>query len=210
MLFRNLLPLVLASASPRRRELLASLGVDFSIRPAGDEPLPEPGELPHDYALRAAEAKAGEIAAQMPGSWVLGADSVVAVAGEILGKPRDEAHALEMLAKLCSGEEPVEHIVCTGCSLQRRGPQGEAGDKDTKEGFAVSTIVLMNPQPEAVRQAYVASQEPLDKAGAYAIQGLGGFLVKEIRGSYTNVVGLPLAEVVDVLVEWGVVVPKQG
>lgn len=206
MLFVTRSPLVLASASPRRRELLGSLGVDFEIMPAGEEPLPVPEELPHDYAQRAAEAKCDEIAARVPGKWVLAADSVVAVAGEILGKPGSTAEALGMLRKLCGNAEPTEHVVCTGCCLQRRGK----GERDVRESFAVATLVVMPPQPEAVRQAYVASQEPMDKAGAYAIQGLGGFLVREIRGSYTNVVGLPLAEVVEVLVSWDVIVPREG
>jgi len=203
MLFRTLLPLVLASGSPRRRELLGSLGLDFDIRPAGAEPPPEPGELPQDYAVRAAEAKCAEVAASQPGSWVLGADSVVVVAGGILGKPTSEAHALDMLEQLCGGSEPVEHVVCTGCSLQRHGESAPQS-----HSFVVSTLVTMNPQPEAVRRAYVATGEPMDKAGAYAIQGLGAFLVREIKGSYTNVVGLPLARVLEVLLEWGVVVPQ--
>lgn len=206
MLFCTLTPLVLASASPRRRELLGSLGVEFEIMPAADEPLPEPGELPHEYAQRAAEAKCDEIAAKAPGKWVLAADSVVAVAGEILGKPENRGEALSMLHKLCGNAEPTEHVVCTGCCLQRRGVQ----EPDVRESFVVATIVVMDPQPEAVRQAYAASQEPMDKAGAYAIQGLGGFLVREIRGSYTNVVGLPLAEVVRGLLAAKVIGDRKG
>lgn len=207
MLFRTQLPLVLASASPRRRELLASLGADFEIMPADAEPLPNPGELPHDYAVRAAKAKCAEVAARRPDAWVLGADSVVAVSGEILGKPADEAHALEMLSKLCGGDAPIQHVVCTGCSLQRLDAASEQG---SQQSFAVSTLVTMAPQLDAVRKAYVATGEPMDKAGAYAIQGLGSVLVKEIRGSYTNVVGLPLAEVLEALLGRGIVAPRHN
>lgn len=209
MIYRMSAPLVLASASPRRRELLASLGLEFEIRPAGAEPPPQAGEDPRAFALRAAEAKCREVAQRSPDTWTLGADSVVVVENEILGKPGDEAEALAMLEKLCGGREPLEHTVCTGCCLLRlNAPDG--GAEERVKRFTVCTRVVMPPQPETVRRAYVATGEPMDKAGAYAIQGLGSFLAREIKGSYTNVVGLPLAEVVEVLVEWGVVVPEEG
>lgn len=205
MLYRTMRPMILASGSPRRRELLASVGVAFEVRPSVDEPQPEPGELPEAYVLRAARAKCVSIAEMEPGHCVVAADSVVCVGGEILGKPRDAEEALTMLAKLCGGGAPVAHVVCTGCCIM-----GRMGGERTQECFAVSTTVVMAPQPLDVRRAYVATGEPMDKAGAYAIQGLGSALVREIHGSYTNVVGLPLARVLEVLISWGVVVPRQG
>ncbi len=197
--FRTLAPLVLASASPRRRELLGSLGLGFSIDPGeAEEPRPEPGEAPADYALRAARAKALPVAAAHPEAVILAADTIVVLDQDILGKPRDAADACAMLARL-SGRI---HQVVTGCCLVR--PQG--GEKC----FAVSSDVTMRRSHQAELAAYAATGEPLDKAGAYAIQGLGGFLVRRVEGSYTNVVGLPLSRVLEVLLEWAVAAPRPG
>lgn len=197
--FRTLAPLVLASASPRRQELLASLGLAFVIDSGnGEEPRPEPGETPEDYALRAAQAKARQVAKNHAGAVVLAADTIVVLDQDILGKPRDVADACAMLARL-SGRI---HQVVTGCCLIR--PQ------DGERCFAVSSDVTMRRSTRAELAAYAATGEPLDKAGAYAIQGLGGFLVRRVEGSYTNVVGLPLSRVLEALLEWGVIVPRQG
>lgn len=208
MLFRTIEPLVLASGSPRRRELLSSLGLEFEVRPSPVEPPPELEEQPHDYAMRAAAAKASDVAGQLgqefAGATIIGGDSVVVAAGRILGKPADEAEAMAMLELLCGGERPLTHQVVTGMCIR------SAADGGRESRFFVSTDVTMTPQPEEVRKAYVATGEPMDKAGAYAIQGLGAFLVREICGSYSNVVGLPLAEVVEVLGNWGVIVTRQG
>lgn len=206
MLYRTLQPLILASGSPRRRELLAGLGLDFEVRPGTAEPLPDPGEAPDVYALRAAVAKCREQALQAPPAVVLAADSVVvAPGGAILGKPADAEDALRMLRLLCGGGRAVPHQVCTGCCLMRALGNGGA---EALQTWVTCTEVVMAPQPETVLRAYVATGEPMDKAGAYAIQGMGGALVREIRGSYTNVVGLPLARVVEVLVSWGVIGPR--
>jgi septum formation protein len=137
---------------------------------------------------------------------VLGADTVVvAPDGRILGKPEDEAGAREMLRLLCGGERRT-HRVVTGCCLFL--PQDVEGAR-RREEFWAETEVTMGAQPEPVIAAYAATGEPLDKAGAYAIQGRGAFLVEHVCGSYTNVVGLPLARVLEVLVSWGVVIPGQ-
>ncbi len=191
-------PLVLASGSPRRREMLAGLGLRFEVLQSPEpEPLPLPGEAARDYALRAAQAKAQAVAALRPGAVVLGSDTVVVLGDEIMGKPADPDEAMLMLTRLVG---TTHHVVSSCVLLRPDGPPAR---------LAVSTEVTMGPQPLGVILAYVATGEPLDKAGAYAIQGRGGFLVERIRGSYTNVVGLPLAEVVEVLVSWGVVAPRQ-
>lgn len=188
--------LILASASPRRRELLALAGVPFDIvvSPA-QEPDPDVNEHPAAYAARMARLKAAAVAEMHPAAVVLGADSVVAVGETILGKPTDAADALRML-RLLSGRS---HQVVTGCALFAPGREPEI--------FTVATDVSMGVVSEERLTAYVATGEPMDKAGAYAIQGGAAAFVTTICGSYTNVVGLPLAEVVEILSVWGVAAP---
>lgn len=211
-------PFILASASPRRSELLHSVGLEFTIVPShGEEPAPTAGETPEDYAVRMAVLKARDVAARQPGSLVLAADTVVALGDSILGKPLDEADALRMLEALCgkkraTAEERVagvrRHAVTTGCCwLDGRHPvEGggrmagrieEQAGRGVESGFAVTTQVLMSLTDTAVLKRYIATGEPMDKAGGYAIQGRAGFLVRAIDGSYSNVVGLPLAEVME-------------
>ncbi|GFK92746.1 Septum formation protein Maf [Fundidesulfovibrio magnetotacticus] len=181
--------IVLASASPRRKELLGSLGIAYRVIPSlVDEPDPDPAETPGGYALRMARLKARDVAWGHPGSYVLGADTVVAVGGHILGKPRDQADSRRMTAMLAGRE----HTVVTGCCLI--GPGGAALWEE-----AVSSRVTFARLTEEAIAAYAATKEPMDKAGGYAIQGLGAFMIERIEGSYTSVVGLPLAEVVAVL-----------
>ena len=189
--------LILASASQRRRELLALAGVAFDIvvSPA-QEPAPDVNEHPAAYAARMARLKAAAVADMHPTAVVLGADSVVAVGETILGKPADAADALRML-RLLSGRS---HQVVTGCAIFAPGREPEI--------FTVATDVTMGMVPEDRLAAYVASGEPMDKAGAYAIQGGAAAFVTTICGSYTNVVGLPLAEVVDVVRKCGGIVPR--
>ena len=196
-------PLILASGSPRRSELLAGVGFGFTVLPSEcEEPLPAPGEAPSDYAMRAALTKARDVAAKAPDACVLGADTIVVLGEEVLGKPRDPEHALAMLQRLTEddGRKGRDHHVITGCALIHKGEE---------RIFHVSTQVRMINWPLELLREYAYSGEPMDKAGAYAIQGGGAFLVRELQGSYTNVVGLPLAEVVEVLVEWRVVIPRQ-
>ncbi len=198
-------PLILASGSPRRRELLTGLGLAFSVLPGlAPEPDPLPGESPQDYAQRAAVAKAREIAPNQPRATVLAADTVVALDRDILGKPASDAEALDMLTRLAGRT----HVVVTGCHLLGPVREGATAEARPATTFAVTTEVDMVRHPTSVLAAYVATGEPRDKAGAYAIQGRGAFLVAAVRGSHSNVIGLPLAEVLEVLVSWGIVVPR--
>ncbi len=192
--FRLAHPLILASASPRRRELLCALGLEFDVLPSTDEePEPLPGELPYIYVQRVCEAKAAGIARRHPGSVTLAADTIVVLGDEILGKPEDEADALDMLERL-SGRS--HQVYTAGIILWP-----EMGEKRT---FLQETKVWIRRYPVEVLKTYIDSGEPLDKAGSYAIQGIGAFLVERIQGSYTNVVGLPLDEVVMALTSLGV------
>lgn len=183
--------LILASASPRRRELLEMVGLDFEVVP-GDvlEDFVE-GESPRDHVLRLSREKALAVSEKYPGVWVLGADTIVLVDSEILGKPCTSDEAKDMLRKL-SGRQ---HRVVTGFTLLNKGRVAVSD--------AVETAVFFKRlSPEEI-EWYSGTKEPYDKAGGYAAQGMGAFLIREIRGSYTNVVGLPLSEVVDALRQVG-------
>lgn len=173
--------LILASASPRRRELLAQLGVSYHCDPAAIDETPRPGELPADYVQRMALDKAAAVALRHPGAAVLAADTSVVIDEDILGKPRDHFDGLAMLARL-SGRE---HRVLTAVCLR------QAQDSDLR---LVATTVEFTTLTREVCEAYLATPEPWDKAGAYAVQGLGGAFVRALHGSYSNVVGLPLLE----------------
>lgn len=174
--------LVLASGSPRRRELLAGLGVEPVIRPVDIDETPRHGESAASYVLRLATEKARERAE--PGELILAADTVVAIDGDLLGKPEDEDDARAMLRRL-SGRT---HQVLTGVAVL----DPERGVEDTE---AVATDVTFGRLADADVEWYVRSGEPMDKAGAYAIQGLGALFVERITGNYSNVVGLPLPTV---------------
>jgi septum formation protein len=178
-------PLVLASSSPRRRRLLRDAGVPFSVStPAVDE-RPLPAELPAAHVRRLALAKARAVARALPATggarWVLGADTVVVLDGKILGKPRDAGHAGRMLARLAGRT----HAVLTGVALVPA-----AGGR--ARTAVVRSRVTMRPFDAETIRRYVAGGEPLDKAGAYAVQGKGRRLVSEVSGSLTNVIGLPM------------------
>jgi septum formation protein len=181
--------LILASASPRRRELLARAGFDFEVRSSVVEEAPAPGESAEEFARRAARDKALDVAARaQPGSLVLGADTVVVADGEILGKPVDAMDAARML-RLLSG---TTHRVITGVCLVRAPAAMEALRHET-------TFVTFRPLDEQEIAAYLASHEPFDKAGAYGIQGLASKFVTRVEGCYFNIVGLPVALVYDLL-----------
>ncbi len=184
--------IVLASASPRRAELLESAGVRFVVVPGHIDETPLPDELPADHVLRLAVEKAREVAAREAGRVFIGADTVVVCGGEIMGKPRDDADAVRMLGKL-SG---VAHEVITGFAIVDR-------QRDETVSRSVTTRVVFKELNDAEIAAYVATGCPLDKAGAYAIQGGAAYMVERIDGSYTNVVGLPLCEVVTALRQMG-------
>jgi septum formation protein len=177
------LPLLLASASPRRRELVGQLGIAFTVLAIEIDETPLPGEGADQLVLRLACAKAeGARDFAAPGQWVLGADTVVALNGDILGKPAGPESAREMLARL-SGRS---HSVYSGIALARKG-------FDTRSCW-VKSRVWMRPIEAAELDSYVATGEPLGKAGAYAIQGRAAAFVRCLAGSYSNVVGLPLFE----------------
>jgi septum formation protein len=177
--------LVLASASPRRHELLRNAGIDFMSHPVDIAEVPQPGEEPRAFAERLAREKA--LATGEQGRFVLGADTVVVVDGQILGKPRDQADASRML-RLLAGRS---HRVITGVCLQ--GPQSRKRESFPPDVRSQTTIVTMDPLTEMEIRSYVATGEPMDKAGAYAIQGIASRWISGIEGDYSNVVGLPVS-----------------
>ncbi|HSD19461.1 MAG TPA: Maf family protein [Anaeromyxobacter sp.] len=186
--------LVLASQSPRRRELLAQLGVPHEVRPASTDESVLPGEPARDYVLRVAREKARAVGGEL----VLAADTAVVLRGEVLGKPRDAEDARRMLAAL-SG---TAHEVLTGVCVRR-----DSGEGAVELDAVVSTAVRFAPLGAAEIAWYVGTGEPLDKAGAYAIQGAGGAFVLGVEGSVSNVVGLPLAETAELLRRAGLTLP---
>lgn len=178
--------LILASASPRRRDLLAGLGVRFTVRPVDVDETPRSGEEARAYVLRLAEEKA--TARIEPGELVLAADTTVVLEGEILGKPADEAEAREMLERIAGRE----HTVLTGVALAQIGALAGVEPGDGVRTAVEETRVRMAPLTADEAAWYAATGETLDKAGSYAVQGLGAMFVEAVFGDYTNVVGLPL------------------
>jgi septum formation protein len=193
----SLLPahLILASASPRRRELLDQLGIRYEVLPADIHEVPEPGETPEAYVRRVAADKSLEVQ-RLSGNRqpVLAADTEVVLDGEILGKPRDFEHAREMLARL-SGRE---HRVLSAVSLRLGENHWEA--------LSLSTVAFRDILPSEI-EAYWATGEPQGKAGAYAIQGRGAVFVRHLAGSYSGVMGLPLFETAELLQRVGLAIP---
>jgi septum formation protein len=184
--------LILASSSPRRRELLSSLGLQFQVVPAELLEIPAPHEAARDFAVRVAEKKALAVGTKYPEAWVIGADTIVVVEDEILGKPLNRDDAKRMLQRLANRE----HLVLTGYVLLKMA----AGKK--LKGVE-ETLVKINALEEQEIEWYINTGEPLDKAGGYAIQGKGAFMVEWIKGSYTNVVGLPLCQLIGLFKEAG-------
>jgi septum formation protein len=187
--------LVLASASPRRRELLAWLGVEHVAEAADVDERPQPDENASRLVGRLAAVKAAAVAARRPHDWVLGADTIVELDGELLGKPVDRRDGAAMLARL-SGRE---HRVATGFALLAPG-----GVVRTSE--VVQSRVRFRRIEVRALAAYLETGEPDDKAGSYAIQGLGAALIDSVDGSFTNVMGLPLVEVERALADAGLLV----
>ena len=186
-------PLVLASASPRRRDLLTRAGVRFEVRPADIPEVQIAGESPSAFALRLARAKALAVASRLEGSPsqpVLGADTIVVVDQDVLGKPRNRDHAEELLGRLVGRE----HRVLTAVAVVAGGRVFDA--------LVESMVRMRSATPEEIRE-YVAGGEPLDKAGAYALQGEGRRFVEQVTGSETNVIGLPIEETLALLREAG-------
>lgn len=185
--------LVLASGSPRRRELLEAAGLKFQVVTSEVEELRRPGENVDGYVARLALDKAGAVAAQRPDAWIIAADTVVWLEGEVLEKPADRAHAIEMLTRIAGRE----HVVYTGTALLNRATGWERVTVTT-------TAVRMVPmRPEEV-EWYVDTGEPMDKAGSYAVQGIGAMFIDSVFGNYTNVVGLPLSTLFAMMREAGI------
>lgn len=183
---------ILASKSPRRRYLLKQAGLDFLVVPSRVDENKTSMRDPEKYVIELAEAKASDVGQHYPDSWVIGADTIVVIGDAILGKPRSKDDAKNMLSRL-SGQT---HQVYTGFAVCC---------KTRKRLFSkvVKTDVLFKELSDEEIQWYIHTPEPFDKAGAYAIQGLGTFLVRSIQGSYTNVVGLPVCEVIEFLLKEG-------
>jgi len=190
-------PLVLASASARRRDLLEQVGIPVEVDPSGaDEQIP-PGITDEQAVLLVARRKADEVAQRRAGRSILAADTMVRVDGELLGKPVGPDDARRML-ELISGRW---HEVLTGVVL--------VSDGSTRERISVTGVRISRLTPEEIDR-YVAGPEPYDKAGGYGIQSAAGWFVAEVRGSYTNVMGLPLEQVRDLLAEAGLPIPRLG
>ncbi len=188
--------MVLASSSPRRRELLQQIGVSFRIQVQSVDETPRPDERPDAYVARLALEKARAVAALNPGSVVLGADTTGVLAGQILVKPEHDADARRMLRAM-SGRT---HEVLTAVALVQ---------DEREQVRVVRTEVTFCPLTDAQIDAYIATGEPADKAGAYGIQGFGAVLVAGIHGSYSNVVGLPLTETAALLREFRIPIWQQ-
>jgi len=186
--------LILASKSLRRHELLKQLGLDFEVVPSEIEEDFIRDESPQEHVVRLAEAKALDVGSQYPDCWVIAADTIVYINGSILGKPKNRKEAMEMLRRL-SGQE---HWVLTGLSVHHLG-------KGKRDRDAVQTAVKVKILTPVEMEWYIQTGEPFDKAGGYAIQGIGSFMIEWIRGSYTNVVGLPLCELIQMLNRLGAI-----
>lgn len=188
--------IILASKSPRRRFLLENAGLEFTVYPSRVKEAEFPITRPRDYAMTLAKAKANDVADMYPECWVIGADSVVWANDKLLEKPRSVEEARDMISQL-GGRT---HYVFTGYAIVCRARFHAFSNVS-------ETAVTFKDLTPAEIEWYIATDEPYDKAGGYAIQGLGSFMIKGIDGSYTNVVGLPLCEVMDHLIRQGVIVP---
>lgn len=193
-LFRSRGHIILASNSPRRRELLLSVGIGFDVIPADVDESYLLGERFDEHVTRLSEEKARAIADRFPGAFVLGSDTIVVIDDTLLGKPGDESEAQAMLSRL-SGRT---HTVFTGFCLIAK----TTGIK--RAGFVSSKVTMKELTSDEI-EAYVATGEPMDKAGAYAIQGYSAYMVARVEGSYTTIVGLPLTEVIGLLKEVGAI-----
>jgi len=186
--------LILASQSPRRKYLLEQAGLSFTVIPASFDEDTVPLQSPEKYVKIMARAKAGTVSENYPDKWVIGADTVVFIDGTILGKPGSRNEARAMLKRLSGQTHQVFTGYCICCKAKNR-----------EFSESIKTDVLFKNLSNEEVEWYIRTKEPFDKAGAYAIQGLGTFLVKHINGSYTNIVGLPVCEVIEFLIREGVV-----
>lgn len=181
-------PLVLASASPRRKLLLGLVGFEFEVVPPAVDEEEHADEDPVTHVVRLAEVKARSVAAGRESGLVLGADTIVLLDGEILEKPADEEEAFRMLTRL-SG---VWHVVYTGLAVV------DAGTGESAAGYETTRVRIREMSPDEIR-AYIKTGEPMDKAGSYGIQGYGAAIVETVEGCYFNVVGLPLVRLLRLL-----------
>lgn len=179
--------IILASASPRRRELMAKAGLSFEVIESGVGESRMPGEPAQAFALRMAREKARAVAVRRPDALVLGADTIVEIAGYVLGKPRDRAHARWMIQML-SGRI---HTVVTGYALM-------LGERLIENRAVASAVRFRALSPDEI-EGYIATNEPYDKAGAYAVQGRGRDLIARVEGSLANVMGLPIEDILTAL-----------
>jgi septum formation protein len=185
--------IVLASESTRRIDILKTLGVSFAIIPPDIDEAQKSEESPKEYVLRVAYEKAQKVGSLFPDKWIIGADTIVVHRGRVLGKPSSKEDAFAMLKRLRGNW----HKVFTGYCVLNVSRQVVYRD------MAETKVLIRNLMDEEIER-YIATSEPLDKAGSYAVQGRGGYMVREIKGSYTNVVGLPLCEITEVLLSLGI------
>lgn len=186
--------LILASSSPRRKELLAMLRIAFDVISPHIEEEEIDGETPREQVARLSQAKARDVGRTVKDRWILGADTIVFIDGEVLGKPRTGAEANCMLRKL-SGRE---HTVMTGFFIYHPELKQSAGT-------VVESRVAIKKLTDNEIESYIKTGEPFDKAGAYAVQGIGMFMIEKVFGSHTNVIGLPVCEVVSALKRLGAI-----
>jgi septum formation protein len=192
--------LILASASPRRRELLRAVGIPFRVVPSRIEEIPRKGESPMRFVRRAAREKGEEVAARNLSVFILSADTIVVAKGRILGKPADRKEGRRMLSLLAGRE----HLVHTAACLLR-------ADGGYRDGLCVTTRVRFRSLTGEEISAYLRTGESDDKAGAYAAQGAGNLLIDRISGSFTNVIGLPMTQTLAMLARAGLlVVSRKG
>lgn len=189
----NLVPMhiILASGSPRRKELFSYLGLDFSVSVSHADERSRPRELPEDFCNRVSLDKAAVVSRENPDALIIAADTIVVIDGRILGKPRDNTAASEYL-RLLQGRI---HDVYTGYTIMY---------KDRNRTRVIRTRVRFRAMTEKEISWYIATGEPLDKAGAYAVQGIGSIFIDKVDGSYTNVIGLPLSDLYYDLKDFGV------
>ena len=193
-MFHTRKKLILASQSPRRKRFLETLGLRFQAVAAEIDETRGAQETPRAYVERMAEEKVLEVGSRWPAAWILAADTIVSIDDTLFAKPRSGTEAVEMLMTLAGREHSVMTAYCLFCR--------EAAVKVVER---VLTTVRFSPFTAAAAQAYVRTGEPLDKAGSYGIQGRGGAFVESISGSYSNVVGLPLAETLSLLQRYDVI-----
>lgn len=200
--------IILASQSPRRRQLLELIGLSFDVEPADVDETYPPGEPPPEHARRLAVEKAQVVMLRRPGALVIGSDTVVVVDGELLGKPQDEAEALRMLMRLQGRAHEVHTGIAVGAPREPDGASARGARPGptlmARVAAGVETVrVKFRELDEATAREYIATGEPMDKAGAYGIQGYGATIVECIEGDYFAVMGLPIGRMIDLMRQLG-------